>query len=264
MIRSGGIPTSYRAYTTAAIPVTDGDADQRPADIDLTEQTLTTGNVSGSIHFNTGESAENSVFVRFTSGAHLALVNAVATGTGTPDFSYLVPILPNGSITVATSETPNDGSYSVVHRDGLAPGATDIGLTVPVPMLPTAPTDNAIGIDESVIFRFNGGDPDAHARLIHIEDEDFYDGIYVVTAKTGFALGDLPIVNGEFQLRSNQTYRWWVETHGQPASVDDMAAPGGFIDDFGLDLYRPAGAVRGSGSVTVSKQFHFETLAIIP
>jgi len=259
VVRTSALPTSYRAYATRDIPVTDGDGTQLPTAIDLADQSLDTGTVSGSVTFNTGVNATNSVFVRFTSGAELPVVNKVDTGTGTPDYSYLVPSLPNATITVATAETQNSGAYAVVHHDGLAPGATGVELTVPAPTTLSMPLDGTLGVDDGTTFSFSGGNPSAHAYLVHVEDQDFYDGLFIVTAKKQFTLGDLPIVNGEFTLTKGQAHQWWVETHGTPASVDAMAAPGGFADDFALGGGYPAGPVRGSGTLTYSSRFAFET-----
>jgi hypothetical protein len=215
--------------------------------------------VSGSVTFNTGVNAENSVFVRFTSGAALPIVDRVDTSSGTPDYSYLVPTLPNGSITVAAAETQNDGAHAIVHHDGLAAGATNVDLTVPVPVVPTAPADATTAVDDSTTFAFGSGEPDAHAFLVHLEDEAFNDGMFIVTAKKQFTLAELPVVGGDFHIQAGQWHQWWVETHGKPASVDAMAAPGGFADAFALDGNRPAGPPSGSGKLTISKRLEFQT-----
>jgi hypothetical protein len=259
VVRASALPTSYRAYGASTIPVTADDPPQYPPDIDLTTQALDTGIVSGTVTFDTGVNATSSAFVRFTSGAELPIVDAIDTSSSTPDYTYLVPSLPNGSITVAAAETHDDGAYAIVHRDSLAAGATNIDLTVPAPTVPTMPGGGSPAVDESTPFSFSAGEPDVHAYLVHIEDEDFYDGMFIVTAKKQFTLGELPIVNGEFQIRSGQAHQWWVETHGKPASVDAMAAPGGFADAFALDRKHPAGRVRGSGELTASKRLEFET-----
>lgn len=50
-----------------------------------------------------------------------------------------------------------------------------------------------------------------------------------------------------------------METHGDWASVDEMAAPGGFMDAFASDGATPIGPRLGNGEYTASVSRYFTT-----
>jgi hypothetical protein len=254
--QTAGLPTAYTAYETLSIDVTD---DTTAPDIlfDLSPQTLDSDSVSGTVTSNTGTDRTNSVFVRFADGSSLPVVEQVDV-SGAP-FSYLVPNVPNSTITVAAAESGLDDAYAVVHRDGLAIDATAVDLVIPPSVSQLTPAAGATDVTNTSSFSFTGGDPDAHGYLVRIIDRGYRQGIYVVTGRTEFTLAELPILGGTFTLMAAEPHNWDVQTHGKPASVDDMAGPNGFIDGFGFHETRPAGLARESGSYTSSAYYYFET-----
>ena len=72
-----------------------------------------------------------------------------------------------------------------------------------------------------------------------------------MTAKNSFKLP--VIVGGAYALNSTHLYDWRVETHGNLATVDAMAGPTGFMDEFSGDEQTPRGPHTGDGSYTISQ-----------
>jgi hypothetical protein len=114
-------------------------------------------------------------------------------------------------------------------------------------------------VSGSTQFIFSAGDADNFGYLIHIEDEYFRQGLYIVTNRLQFTLGDVPVVNGSFGLMTDEWHTWTVQTHGKFANTDAMAGPNGFLDAFALDSSRPMGPARGDGSYTHSGPSPFKT-----
>lgn len=257
LTRTGDLPTAYTAYQHEAVPSTDGDAGHY-LEMDLTPQSISSGNITGSVIQNTGVGRANSVFVRFTSGGALPIVDAVATSVA--PYSYIVPQLANGSITVAAIEDDfNADTYAVAHRDGHGPGDTGVDLEIPVPAVPITPTSGNTSVSDTTTFSFGAGDPDNSGYLIHIEDYSYYQGMYIVTSRRQFKLGELPILQGQFKLMPAEVHTWNVQTHGKFASTDDMAGPKGYLDAFALGDEQPEGPANGDGSFTHSARSGFTT-----
>jgi hypothetical protein len=78
------------------------------------------------------------------------------------------------------------------------------------------------------------------------------DRLYVISNQRSFKLPS--VVNGTYSLVHGESYRWQVETHGSPASVDDMADVAGFIDAYSSNHsdFSPLGVRPGDGAYTLS------------
>ena len=82
--------------------------------------------------------------------------------------------------------------------------------------------------------------------------------LYIVTSREELTIPE--VLGGDFQLKPNDSMYWWVETHGDAGSVDEMAAPGGFMDSFSFAVYpEPLGPRLGSGQYTTSGYRSFTT-----
>jgi hypothetical protein len=253
---TGDLPTAYTSYQSEVVPSTDGDAGHY-LEMDLTAHALPSGNITGSVIENTGVGRSNSVFVRFTSGGTLPLVDAVDTSVA--PYTYVVPQLANGSITVAAAEDDlNLGTYAVAHRDGHGPGDTGGDLEITAPATPVTPTSGSMNVSDSTTFSFGAGDPDNSGYLIHIEDYKYYQGLYIVTSRRQFSLGALPVVQGQFKLMPAEVHTWNIQTNGKFASTDEMTGPKGYLDAFALGG-EPAGPANGDGSFTHSALSGFTT-----
>jgi hypothetical protein len=246
------LPTSYVAYKSQLVALAEGS----PAEfnLDLTSESIAAGNVQGTVVPVTSESRQNSVFVRFNTGAAIE----VARDRDGPDsFTYLVPTLPNGSITVSASEGSGfSGAFSLAHADGLAASST-VSLTLPAPPSLTLPGPGTTGVTSSTPFQFAPGEGNGGAYLVVINSVDYYTALFIVTDEERFTLPT--VAQGAYVLMSDEVFEWWVETHGQQTTVDEMAGPDGFLDAFSWETDRPAGPRQGEGEFTMSAARSFTT-----
>jgi hypothetical protein len=246
---TAGLPTSYHAYDFVSIAL--DIAAPAPFELDLTEEDITAGNIQGTVVPVTANERENMAFVRFDTGAPIE----VARDSAGPDtFTYLVPTLPNASVTVAASEGLSYYSpFSLAHADGLAAGAA-VELTLPGAATPLLPADGATGVTTETPFSFQSG---GGAHLVVIRSNSYYTALYIVTADQEFTLPT--VAQGAYELYADELFEWWVETHGTQATVDEMAAPEGFLDAFSWNTSYPVGPRRGDGQYTMSRPRHLTT-----
>jgi hypothetical protein len=255
--RDDVVATEYTAYETQEFTgVSSADAD-RPVTVDLTPQSnIDTDTISGSVTDANGASMHtNYAFVRFSSGAVIPVVDG--TDTTAKTFSYLVPDLANSSISVASAVRNPDYSYAIAHSDKRALGDTGIDLQIPKPASGLQPSNDATGVDDDTTFMFQPGDPNNSGYLVQIEDQTTNHNVIIVTAKHQFSLGELPVVGGKGNLLKGNPQMWHVQTHGKFASVDEMAGPDGFLDDFWSSDTRPFGPARKDGVFTDTTHAYF-------
>lgn len=256
LTRTGGVPTAFLNYDTLTATITDTALQAEEFMVDLsTPQDIDSGKVSGAIVDDTGVGRTNSVFLRFTSGAPMALIDRIDASANA--YEYPVPKLANSSITVAAAETHADDSYSVAHRDNRSVDDTGVDLVIPHPVTGLVPIDGAVNVGPDTPFTFNEGDPDNSGYLIHIENVAYNQGLYIVTASRQVKLSDVQILHDV--IAPNSYHNWLVETHGQFASVDAMAGPNGYMDAFGNNNYRPWGPHHTDGAFTTSGLSYFTT-----
>jgi len=246
------LPSAYKAYYSALLALTEG---TQLGDTPLTMAgPIVSGSVTGTVVAGDGERS-NGVFVRFSSGASIQLVDQTPTANA---FSYLVPQLANANISVVASEGDSYGAYGLAHKDGLKPGDAAGTLTIPAPATPLTPNSTGDLVDKTTPFTFSGSVDSQGAFVIHIEALQYYQSVYIVTAKKTFALPTPP----GYTWISEREYYWRVETHGSLATVDQMAGPQGFADAYygptqATSLGKPQGQKQNSGSFTTSDQAYF-------
>ncbi len=246
-VDAAGLPVAFRGYkeTPLAISSTAGTAQLV---LDLADVMLNQGTLTGSVTpANAANGREHLVFLRFGSDAWINVVNEVATDTA---FSYVVPSLGSGLLTVAAAESSGAGSYSIVHKD-VAAAQTGVALVVPPAPTLVGPANNATAAIATATFQWA---TTAKVSVLHVEDNEQYNGVYVVTALQQLKL---PTFTGGFALRSGAIHVWDVQTHGGLDSVDTAAGPNGFQDAFAAAGQRavaePAGPRRGGGSFSISQ-----------
>jgi hypothetical protein len=246
------LPTSYVAYDSRLVALAEDSSAE--FELDLTSETIASGNVMGSVVPVTSADRENAAFVRFNTGA---MIEVARDSTGPDSFTYLVPTLPNGSISVSASEgNPYSNSFSLAHADGLAGGATAT-LTLPSPASLVLPASGTTGVTASTPFQFAPGEGSGGAYLVAISSVDYYNALFIVTAEERFTLPT--VAQGAYVLMADEVFEWWVETHGNQATVDEMAGPDGCLDSFSLFMDRPAGPRQGDGEFTMAAARSFRT-----
>lgn len=248
------LPSAYKAYQSKLIALSES-ADSE-AIFDLTPSALQTGTVDGTVTPYGDDERTNMVFLRFPSNAYIPVV--LETDTAPNTFNYLVPTLPDCSITVAAREGYEYGPMGIAHRDGLSAGDTSIALDIPEPAQPLSPSGaSADAVTNDTNFNFMPSPDNKGAFVVSMENFDYYQTLFIVTTKKQFKIPD--VAGGIFELDSAQFYRWRVETHGDFATVDEMTGASGFMDDFGDSWSDPTGPTQSSGSYTLSPAFGFTT-----
>ncbi|HEX5072859.1 MAG TPA: hypothetical protein VFW03_06640 [Gemmatimonadaceae bacterium] len=254
--QTAGIPSEYIAYETKTATTDSSDLTEQDFVMDLTPQTIDTGNVSGAIVESSGQGRTNSVYVRFTTGAAIPVVDRVSASASA--YQYLVPDLPNGTISVCAAETRNDDSYAIAHRDQRQVGDTGVDLVIPPPVAGLMPPDETVNVGPTTPITFGAGDPENKGYLVRIESESYRQGVFIVTTERELTLDRIPVV-GNGLIIKNAWHQWNVETHGKYASVDAMAGPNGFLDPFTLNDHIPQGPSRADGAYTTSIIIEFQT-----
>lgn len=247
-------PTSYLAHDSTLVTLEDS-SEQAQITLDLDPGTLPAGNLQGTVEEASGTDRENSVFLRFDSGATIPLL----THSGPPDsFTYLVPTIPNSSITVAASEgDAYYGSYAVAYANGLAASSEAPDLVIPTPATLTSPADQLTGVDETTTFAFQSLASNPGPFVVQFDNVDttgLYQTLYVVTAEKQLTMPE--VVDGGFALQANKVFEWRVATHGSFGSVDEMAGPSGYLDAFAVEA-EPVGPNLEDGQYTISAARYF-------
>lgn len=249
------LPTSYLAYNTSLVAL--AETGKANISLSLPKGTLDAGNLQGTATSGGGTDRENRAFLRFTSGAALRLID---DNPGPNTFSYLLPNIPNSTITIAASEGSDDvyGPYALVHADGLTTTSKP-ALKIPTPCTLTSPASETTGVNATTKFSFTNPTSNTGpfvVRFTNVDDNGPYQTLWVVTAQKQLTI---PVVTGGgFKLRAGQMHSWNVTTHGKFASVDAMAGPKGFLDPFGAES-EPVGPVTTGGELTISSSRSFTT-----
>jgi hypothetical protein len=251
---ANGLPTSYLAYDSALVAL--AETGLAKITLDLSKTTIDSGNVQGTVTANAGGSRANQVYLRFNSNAKMTLVDDSA---GPNSFTYLVPSIPNSSLTAAAIEGSQYEGWAIAHADGLAVGAKP-ALKIPPLVTILTPAGGASGVSAATKFAFQSGTGQTGPFVLQFysqADDLPYQTIYVVTTKKQVTLP--PIIGGGFNLYPNSGYIWSVATHGTFASVDDMAVAGGFLDEFSRDEETADGPRNTTGEFSDSVPRGFTT-----
>jgi hypothetical protein len=247
-----GLPTGYFAYGSAPVQLASGS--DATLTLNLSTASIASSKVAGTITPAGVASRRNWLFLRFDSDAALELV---AKTDAEDTFSFLAPAIGGSSLTVAASEGYFSEQYAVAHADNLAPGA-QVELTIPAPMVLQSPLEGATKVTGATRFSFSGAERGPYVVAFYDQGADDPNppatpkqAVYVVTDKKQLTLPTF--LGGDFSLYANRRYLWTVTTHGPRASVDELAAEGGYLDAFSWDEKTPQGPRRSQpGSFTDS------------
>jgi hypothetical protein len=244
------VPMTYLAHDGESFALNDDVTTSYTLDLSSSEP-LPAAIVSGDITAPSGGTRENHVYVRFPDDAAVKIITSGAPGGS---YSFLVPQIATSSIAIAATHDSGFGPpYAVAYVDGVAPGATDVDLEIPVPATPIAPASAATNVDENTTFTWSGDDQ--VYMFVAREASIYYETFYVITAAKQ---AQLPISHVTVPaLRRNQTYLWNVRTHRRFATVDDATGPDGYLDSYCYGRLR--GPRRGAGTHTASANYSFTT-----
>jgi hypothetical protein len=244
------LPTIYKAYDTIQLTMVQAPT---PVNFNLAlgdDASLMTGTISGNV--TTGASTrENHVYVRFDDGAALEVVNDPAPAAA-GDYSYKVPVgLQNSGITVAAVDgVLGYPPIAIVHQDGAAAGQT-VNLTIPSGRALLAPVDSAT-TTATTDFRWTTG-ASVSVFTIAIDPFNGYNKMHVVTAGTSVKIPSFP--DATYTIPQSVECYWWVETHGNWATMDDAAGSTGFMSAFTHHALEGPRTGGGSYTETIHRRF---------
>jgi len=241
-------PASYKSYAQSASPVTFTDGMPAEVRLDLAESMVASARVQGTVVRTLPDSPNLSAFVRFDDNAMIELFNEPVDEA---NFVFMAPDLPGATVVAVGSHGDMfSGPYGVAAEAFDGGGIT---ITPPEACAIISPVSDAVNIGPSTTFEWTAK---PGARVLHIEDQDFYQGIYVVTMATKITL---PEVVGGYKLRANALHTWTVETHGTAETMDEVTGPDGFLDPLSDDWETPRGPKHGSPSFSISQRRAFQT-----
>jgi hypothetical protein len=242
------LPTKYLATDSGTLALNETAAGS--ISFDLTPGTVPLDTISGKVTTSLTTDRENDIYVRWQDGA---AIEVVQDGNPQSTYSYSVPTINGAGITVAAS-TGSSGfpPYAVAYRDDVAPGQTNVDLTIPTAAVPVSPVTGATGVGASTTFHWSGG---GKVSLFTVAFSATYDTMFVVTADKQEGLPSFPASG--FTIPASTDCEWYVESHGAFATVDDATGPGGMLDAFSNGT--PRGPKRGTSSYTESEHRTFTT-----
>jgi hypothetical protein len=255
-----GLPTTYSAYGTAELSLTSSDTSANAA-IPFAKTTIDAATLTGTAKSAGANTRGNQVYLGFSDNARILLVD----DDGPNNYSYKVPAITGGSVTVAAIQGYQYSGYQVAHVDGLAVNTNPAELKIPPLTVQLTPAAGAKNVDQTTKFTFKdpGGNPGPYVAMFYSQDPpdpntvQAYQAIYVVTAKTQFTIPTF--IGGGFAMYPGNDYLWSIATFGPYASVDAMVSPSGFIDEFAWDEQRAYGPHRVSGEFTDTDVRRFTT-----
>ena len=238
-------PESYLAYTTQTAAVADsGDYEYH---LDLSPNPVPARVVQGTVRRTIDESPQNFLFLRFASNGVIALSRDSAS---TANLAYTVPEIADAEVVVAASQGDSSGPYGVAHA---VASASNLSLEPPTPPNVISPAASVVNVGPDTQFEWTDV---SGIRVLHIEDVDFYRGIFVVTTENRVTM---PFVGGGFSLRASAVHTWTVEVHGTAQTMDEATGSEGFLDSFSYATEQPRGPRRGGGSYAYSQIRSFTT-----
>ena len=240
-----GLPVAYEAQQSSPLGLQDGAT--TTAAFDLSPSPISSATLTGTVSGGDPSTRANLVSVRFADGTILPIID---DAPGSPaSFSYNVPALPQASLSVAAASGVL-APFALVHVEDVAAGAAPLALRIPDPVNLGAPAAGSV-VTPATPFSWSSSDATPHTFLWHLETGDTLHGIYVLTTRTQVSL---PAFADGFSLPSDTDIFWSVETHGNPADVDDAAGPNGFLDAFALRDDFPQGLNPSSGTFSESER----------
>jgi hypothetical protein len=223
---------SYPLYMTRQ-PVSIGGADAGTLALDLTkaantttETNLPTVNLTATVSgFDPGATAGADGYLWFGPGAaaHIFTVSTSATTQ-----QYKVPSHTGFTMSFVAERGFSPQGTAFAHKGNLRTdqGNFSVNLAIPVPPVPTAPAQDAVGVGQGTEFSWTDS---ARPDLVNVLRIFFNDGstFRVVTTRKKLVFTPPPGI-----AVPSQDGSWDVEVHGSYTSTDLATTANGFIDPY--------------------------------
>lgn len=255
--------TGFLAYGTNNVSLSSTDTSPNVV-VPFSKNAIDTATLTGTVTSAGANTRSNQVYVGFKDNARIMLTDDDRAKAVLDAFSYKVPNLADGDITVAAIQGYQYSGFQVAHADAVDV-ASKPALKIPPLAVQLTPAAGAKNVDQTTKFSLKdpGGNPGPYVAMFYSQDPpdpnttQAYQAIYIVTAKTQFTIPT--IVGGGFAMYPGNDYLWSIATFGPYESVDAMVSPTGFIDEFAWDETRAFGPHRVSGEFTDSDVRRFTT-----
>jgi hypothetical protein len=189
---------------------------------DVTLTAVTTQPVTGTISVPSGHTiSERAVNLQFTDGTEFPL-----SDDGVNSANFAVPIPSGIGASARLFAAADDGTAQVsAQLFGIAPGTSNVTLTLPSPAVPTTPASGATGVDTTTNLVWTPVPGGVTVVVLTPQGSDpFY---FIVNGGTTTRIPDLSAQG--VGLPSNRPYTWSVVALGPFASVDAYAVPNSVV-----------------------------------
>ncbi|HKU41358.1 MAG TPA: carboxypeptidase-like regulatory domain-containing protein, partial [Polyangiales bacterium] len=230
--------SAWYAYDSMRFDVSE--EQEARVDYDLAQGMLTPAAIYGSVDAPQMTDHALAVFLRFPDHAVLEIARELMHSGS---FNYDFPGMPvDGSVIVVASQHLIGSQF--VHADGLTKDSAAVMLELPAESSRLVAPVQGSKIDTDTVFRWTG-----EAKLFLFALEIGRHVVHVVTSKRE---ARLPLA-ATFEYEPNRSVEWYVETHGEFASLDDATGPEGYLDTCAYGV--PRGPTRGTGIFTESERW---------
>jgi hypothetical protein len=230
----GGVPADYPGFgMLSAVTLTDTSS---LGGQNVALSPVTSGALSGSATAPSGYSIlYKSIDLQVASNLSLnVLFDPSANGT----FGYVTPAISNTTLTVTAAASSALGEFSAVIKAGESANASGLTFAIPAAPVLTAPPDAGTGVTLTTPFTWT-----TYPSAVYEFRTESSGGLtfYVLTASTTATLPDLSAFG--LPLPSTTDFSWFVVALAPVATVDLLAAPGGF-NSITIDLNEGVSATQ--------------------
>lgn len=209
-------------------------------------------NVSGSVAVPLGATLlSRTASVVYPEGGWVTPASEVLPGS---PFSYLMPTVPDASVTIMAAAQAAGGELCVAMRTGLTPGTSGVDVVVPAPPQLDGPADSVANVGYDTEFTWTAAAPSA--TLVTFNGPAGTLAHAVVTDDPTVTIPDLRELG--LDLVAGGRYHWQVFGLPEFATVDEAASgEDGFLSSWILNaFYLP----KRDGAIAASLQRQFTTV----
>lgn len=242
---TSGLPTAYQGYYSTDISGDGSKTSGNKYTLALTPPSppIATNELHGNV---TGGSSDrvNRVWLSFADHAAILLAEQQSASE---TFSYLIPELPEATVTVyASSGSLSTGAFALAHRSRAALADLESSLDIALPRPPTlSAPESSETLTSATVFRWETENPVSILTLIQNGPTGLH-RIHVVTSEKS---ASVPESLSHVLLGPGDAV-WIVEAQGLATSLDAATSPTTFIDPFTEN--RTTGPLGADGSYASS------------
>jgi hypothetical protein len=230
-----------------SVPISIG-GDMSSAELSVPNARATTLEVSGHVSAQGQRKRNNSIWFRWNDEARMDLIDY---GGPSDDFTYTIPVLPDGGADVVATEGDfANPPYAAAVVENIMNARPDISIEIPAPAAISLPANNEAAVDGATQFQWSGNAP---VFRLDVASQDDCAWMSVVTARKEVTLPVSP--RSSYHMAPHTKFLWQVSTNGEESSVDEASNLAGYDRPFHYGISH--GADRALGSMTISERRAF-------